>query len=98
MQIQSVKSKKLEAVLRGDISGIHPSHLLPLCDALYELRKAPNVCSLPPSLRPHRLDQFNGKRSVSKGLAWALKITAQWRLTFRINNNAVIDLDYLQYH
>jgi len=44
-----------------------------------------------PSWKAH---QLVGNR---KG-TWSLLITRNWRLTFRIENNTIIDLDYEDYH
>jgi len=44
-----------------------------------------------PSWKAH---QLVGNR---KG-TWSLLVTRNWRLTFRVENNAITDLDYEDYH
>ncbi len=38
--------------------------------------------------------QLTGQR---KGV-WSLHVTRNWRLTFRIQNNEILDIDYEDYH
>jgi proteic killer suppression protein len=60
---------------------------------LTELRRAENLADLncPPGWRFHEL---KGDRAGT----YALNLTGNWRLTFRIENNEVTDVDLEDYH
>ena len=96
----TIKSKKLARVVRsGDASGINPAHIARLIDVLYELRAAQSVRDIPSDLKLHQLEFSKGRRMSPEKIQWSIRVSAQWRLVFRIEKeNTVSDLDYVQYH
>lgn len=46
-----------------------------------------------PGWRPHRL---KGERKGAE--RWSLRVTGNWRLTFRIDGDLAFDLDFEDYH
>ena len=51
----------------------------------------------PESLRAFPLWNENQLTGGRKGV-WALNVTRNWRLTFRIENSEIVDVDYEDYH
>ena len=96
----TIKAKKLARVVRsGDASGINPAHLSRLVDVLFELRAARSVRDIPAELKLHQLEFSKGRRMSPEKIQWSIRVSAQWRLVFRIEKeNTVSDLDYVQYH
>lgn len=76
----------------GSLSGILPSHASRLRECLSLLRKAESVADLRRVIHPMT------RGSALEGL-WAMKVTAQWRLVFRVDSSGVCqDVDYRNYH
>ena len=98
MLFGAIKSKKLRRICEADCSGITPTHLVRLAEILLALRAAKSVRDIPESMKLHPLDNFKRRRLPAEKVVWAIKVTAQWRLTFRIDNLTIEDLDYVQYH
>jgi len=98
MRLRGIKSKKLRRICESDSAGIAPSHLIRLSDLLLALRTATSVREIPESMKLHPLDNFKRRHLPPEKVVWAMKVTAQWRLTFRIDNLTIEDLDYVQYH
>jgi len=76
-----------------DTSGLQPAvtpkirHMLSF---LQDMEREDELRTVP-SWKAH---QLVGNR---KG-TWSLLVTRNWRLTFRVEDNAIIDLDYEDYH
>jgi len=51
----------------------------------------------PESLRAFPLWKAHQLTGDRKGV-WALHVTRNWRLTFRIENGEIVDMDYEDYH
>jgi proteic killer suppression protein len=51
----------------------------------------------PESLRAFPLWKAHQLSGDRKGV-WTLHVTRNWRLTFRIENNEIVDVDYEDYH
>jgi proteic killer suppression protein len=51
----------------------------------------------PESLRPFPLWKAHHLTGDRKGV-WALHVTPNWRLTFRIENSEIVDVNYEDYH
>ena len=99
MKFIKVKSAKLRRVItKGDASGISPVHMPRLLDAVYLLRTSTSIKDVPPEWKLHVLEKSKGRRLAPERLIWSMWVSAQWRLTFRIEDNAICDLDFLQYH
>lgn len=91
--VRSFKHKGLEKFyLTGSKAGITVAHakrlqlILGRLDASHE----PKDMNLP-GLRLHKLTgSFEGY--------WAVEVSGNWRVTFRFQEHAVWDVDYLDYH
>ena len=99
MQFTNLKSKKLQRIRKqADVSGISSAHLPRLSEALYALRTAQSIKDLPMEWKLHPLEFSKGKRIAPEKLVWSMRVSAQWRLTFRMDRGAICDLDFVQYH
>lgn len=99
MQFTNLKSKKLQRIRKqADVSGISSAHLPRLSEALYALRTAQSIKDLPMEWKLHPLEFSKGKRLAPEKLIWSMRVSAQWRLTFRMDRGAICDLDFVQYH
>lgn len=99
MQFTNLKSKKLQRIRKqADVSGISSAHLPRLSEALYALRTAQSIKDLPMEWKLHPLEFSKGKRLAPEKLIWSMWVSAQWRLTFRMDRGVICDLDFVQYH
>lgn len=98
MLFGKLRSKKLQKMLDNDFTGISPAHMIRLTELLLALRSAVTVRDIPDSMNLHPLDNFKRRRLPPEKVVWAAKVSAQWRLTFRIDRCVIEDLDYVQYH
>ena len=74
----------------GETSGILPCHASRLRECLSMLRQAKAVNGL-------RWIHPMAPGSPLQGL-WAMRVSAQWRLTFKVEGGVCRDIDYLNYH
>ena len=91
--IQKFKHKGLKQLFeKGNSSGVTTQHVkrLKLILALLETAETVEDMDLP-GLSLHEL---KGNR---KGI-WALKVSGNWRVTFKIDKGDVLDLNYEDYH
>lgn len=93
MKIESFRHKGLRAFAEtGSMAGILPSHATRLRECLMLLKTAKSIESLTRDAHPMT------RGSALSGL-WAMKISAQWRIVFRLNTSERCeDIDYLNYH
>lgn len=75
----------------GETSGILPSHAARLRACLSMLRQDKAINKL--SRFVHPMTQGSPRRGF-----WAMRVSAQWRLVFRIEDGVCRDIDYLNYH
>jgi toxin HigB-1 len=76
----------------GATTGIQPAHAPRLTSILGYLNHAKNVQDM--ALPGYRLHPLKGSM---KGL-WAVKVSGNWRVIFRIEHGDVYVVDYLDYH
>jgi len=91
--IQKFKHKGLKQLLEnGMSSGVNPQHVkrLKLMLALLETAETLEDMDLPGM----NLHELKGKR---KG-TWALKVSGNWRITFRLEKGDALDVNYEDYH
>ncbi len=91
--IQKFKHKGLKQLFeKGTGSGVNSQHVkrLKLILALFETAEIVEDMDLP-GLNLHEL---KGNR---KG-TWALKISGNWRVTFRLEQGDTLDVNYEDYH
>lgn len=75
---------------RGDESGVAPDHLPRLRRVLTALEQANVPTDLDrPGLRLHRLRPSE---------RWSVRISANWRVTFRFVEGEAVEVDLLDYH
>ena len=93
MKIESFRHKGLRAFAEtGSLAGILPSHAHRLKECLTLLDNAKSIDDLTREAHPMT------RGSALSGL-WAMKISAQWRIVFRLNTSQRCeDIDYLNYH
>jgi proteic killer suppression protein len=91
--IESFKHRGLHRFYeRGDVSGIGASMRNRIQEILSVLDAAntPEEANIP----GYRLHQLTGNR---KG-TWSIRVTGNWRITFRFENGNVVDVDLEDYH
>ena len=91
--ITTFKHKGLKKLYeKGNISGIQPKHELRLRRILALLATSSTVHDM--DLSGLDLHELKGNRT---GI-WAVKVSGNWRVTFKINNGDTYDIDYQDYH
>lgn len=94
MDILSFSHKGLrDLYLTGTAKGLQPSLVGRVRRVLFALAAAPDMDALngPPGWRIHRL---TGDRAGD----WSISVSGNWRLTFKIQDGAIVDLDLEDYH
>ena len=91
--IQGFKHKGLKKLFEsGASSGVKQQHVKRLRQILALLETAENLDDMAlPGLNLHEL---KGKR---KGI-WAVQVTGNWRVTFKLQKGDVSDVNYENYH
>ena len=91
--IKSFKHKGLEQYfLTGSLAGIQANHEKRLRAILQQLDQAKIIQDMNlPSLRLH---QLKGDRAGT----WSVKVSGNWRVTFRFENGEAEVIDYEDYH
>ena len=93
MKIKSFCHRGLEMFARlGDVSGIKSDHAPKLNQLLAQLAFSENMSVL------RGITGFHPVRKKFQSDIWSVKVSASWRLMFRIEGGEVCDLDYAQYH
>jgi len=91
--IKSFEHKGLEDFFYdGTKKGINPQHAQKLADILDRLDAAKDIKDM--NYPGSGLHHLKGKK---KGL-WAVKVTGNWRVTFRFKDSDAEVVDYLDYH
>ena len=91
--ITKFKHKGLKKLFEtGNVAGIQPKHISRLQQilALLETASVKEDMNLP-GLDLHEL---KGNRKET----YSVKVSGNWRITFRINNGKINDVDYEDYH
>lgn len=91
--IQKFKHKGLKRLFESGISsGVDPQHVTRIWKILALLETAENLEDMDlPGLGLH---QLKGNR---KG-TWAVKVSGNWRITFKIQSGDAFDVNYEDYH
>ncbi len=91
--ITSFKHKGLKRLFEtGDISGINPQHAERLRKILALLETSENIDDMDlPGLNLHKL---KGKRKNTL----AVTVSGNWRVTFKLKNGDVLEVNYEDYH
>ena len=94
MDIVSISHKGLRSYFVDDNAKGLKRELVPrIRTVLFALQAAPDMLSLegPPGWRIH---QLKGDRAGE----WSISVSGNWRLTFKIDEGAIVDLDLEDYH
>ncbi len=94
MDIVSIAHKGLlDYFLSGNAKGLKQDLVPRIRTILFALEAAPDIDSLegPPGWRIH---QLKGDRANQ----WSISVSGNWRLTFKVEDGAVIDLNLEDYH
>jgi len=91
--IKSFKHKQLEKFHRtGSPKGISASHSARLEMILDLLEAATNIFDMSfPGSNLHKLEPKTASR-------WAVKVSGNWRITFRYEEGDALEVDYEDYH
>ena len=94
MRIRSFKSKAIKLLYAEDSSKALPADavmkLRAILTFLQDMRDASQLRNLP----LWKAHQLTGDRKE----VWSLSVTRNWRLTFRIVEREIVDVDYEDYH
>ena len=88
----SFRNKKIENFVsfrRQDLP-----YRVKLLKRLDQLRSAPDLRTVRELAKCHRLQ----KSAKIEADVWALNVTANWRLCFRVKRTQIVILDYCDYH
>ena len=91
--IASFRHGGLKALYEGKTSRrVAPAHVAKLRDILaaLDLSQWPEAMNLP-GFQPHEL------KAPPKG-HWAVRVSGNWRVTFRLEDGAAVDVNCLDYH
>jgi proteic killer suppression protein len=93
MAIKNFAHKGLERFfLTGSKAGIQAAHELRLKGILFALTRAADPADM--AFPGWGLHELQGKRAGT----WAVKVSGNWRVTFRFIGNDANDVDYEDYH
>ena len=91
--IRNYKHRGLKQLYeRGITKGIHPEHVGKIRRVLLHLDTAHHIRDM--DAPGYGLHPLKGDR---KG-EWAVKISGNWRITFRFEKGECYDVDYVDYH
>ena len=94
MLIRSFLHKGLERLYKDDqTKGLPPASVVKLRDMLLFLEGLANESDLR-AIRHWKAHQLSGPRKKT----WSLHVTANWRLTFTIENDEIRNLNLEDYH
>jgi len=94
LAIKSFSHKKLKQFyFNDDASGLNPNHLKALSFALDAIDSSHH----PKDLKGIYSHKFSEKKGSGEGV-YSIEINGNWRLTFQIDDDGAILLDYVDYH
>ena len=93
VMIESFKHKGLKRLFEtGHTSGVNPQHIESLRKILALLETSENIDDMDlPGLNLHKL---KGRRKNT----FAVKVSGSWRVTFKLKNGDVLEVNYEDYH
>lgn len=96
MKIGTIKHRDLARLYREDeMKGLRRATARKLAKMLnfLEVMDGPEELFQFPQWRPHRL------KGQGRGIErWSLSVTGNWRLTFRIDEDEITEIDFTDYH
>ena len=94
MAIKSFKHKGLKKFFyEDDRSKLNPNHIVAIGDILDSL----DASHLPIDMKALFGAEFSEKKGSGKGV-YSVKVSGQWRITYEIENDGAVIVDYLDYH
>lgn len=90
--IKSFRSKALEQLYEGKPKGVNANHRERLEEILAVLDVAEAVADA--DIAGWKLHPLKGDRQGE----WSVKVSGNWRVTFRMDGSDVTDVDYEDYH
>lgn len=91
--IRSIRHKGLKRLYEDDDPrGVLREHAEKLRDILARLESAGEIADL--DIPGFKLHPLKGDRKGS----WAITVRANWRVTFRMEDRDVTEVDYIDYH
>jgi proteic killer suppression protein len=92
MAIKSFKSKALKKFWDGDFSKVRPDHIDKIQDILSALHASHHPKDLKAIFR-----SFEEEKGGGAGV-FTLQVNGNWRVTFQIEDDGAILVDYCDYH
>ncbi|MCY4619396.1 MAG: type II toxin-antitoxin system mRNA interferase toxin, RelE/StbE family [Chloroflexi bacterium] len=87
------RSRGLRALQeRGDRSGIDSRYVRRIELILARMAQAEHVSEL--DVSGYRLHQLRGDLAGT----WSIRVSANWRITFRVDGDTMYEIDYVDYH
>ncbi len=77
----------------GKSAGLNPNHIQKLGFILDAIEASHN----PDDLKALYQNKFDAKKGSGKGV-YSIEVNGNWRITFQIENEGAILLDYVDYH
>lgn len=94
MAIKNFRNKSLKNFfLHDDESGLNPEHVTKVGYAL----DAIDASHHPKDLKKIYLGKFSEKKGSGEGV-YSIEINGNWRITFQIEDEGAVLLDYVDYH
>lgn len=91
--IQKFKHKGLKQLFEsGNTSGVNPQHLARIRKILALLETSESIEDM--NLPGLDLHQLKGDRKEE----WAVKVSGNWRITFKLEQSDAFDVNYEDYH
>ena len=94
MTIRHVRHRGIRRLLlKDDSTAVPPAAADKLCKILAFLQDMQSVEELH-AIAAWKVHRLTGDR---KGV-WSLHVTRNWRLTFRVESEEIVDIDFVDYH
>lgn len=92
MAIKSFKSKALKKFWQGDFSKVQANHLEKISDILSAMHASHNLQDLKTLFA-----SLEEKKGSGAGV-YSIRVSGNWRITFEIESDGAVLVDYLDYH
>ena len=94
MAIKSFVHKGLKKLYYDDVkSGVNSNHVVKLTDIMDLMSSSHH----PADLKAIYGDKFSAKKGSGEGV-YSIEVNGNWRVTFQIESDGAIFLDYVDYH
>ncbi|NAZ55664.1 plasmid maintenance system killer [Vibrio toranzoniae] len=94
MAIKSFSHKGLKQFyFNGTQSGLNPNHIVQIGFILDAVESSHH----PQDLKAVYANKFSEKKGAGKGV-YSIEVNGNWRITFQIQDEGAIFLDYVDYH